>query len=141
MLSSTPHKQLWYPIPVILLITVIGRDQWIEINYGPTYYVFTLIHIGTVLSLLLFINGLIYYLLRQKTKNTTLTRIQVCMTIMVSVTLFLFGLIWKDWVIVNHIRMGFVNDAIYILIFLGIISQGLMVIWVGRYTMNWLLSI
>lgn len=131
-LSSTSYKLLWYTIPVIFMIGVIGRDQFIEINYGPTYYVFTVLHVGLALSTLIFLNGLIYYVLRHKTKKSRLATFQVLLTISVCIIFMLYSLFWRNWVSAGYIRYGIANDAFFLLIFLGMISQGLLLVVVGK---------
>lgn len=127
-LSSTPYKLLWYTIPFIFMIGVIGRNQFIEINYGATYYGFSLLQVGITLSTLLFLNGLLYYRLRHKTKKSRLATIQVVMIISVSFLFIFLGLFWRNWLSTGYIHYGIANDAFFILIFLGLISQGLLVV-------------
>src|SRR5690606_4363019 len=130
-LSSTQYKLLWYTIPVFMLIAAICRNLLIEINYGPTYYVFTVLNVGLALSTLIFLNGLIYFLFRHKTKKSRLAAFQVLITISVCVIFLLYSLFWRNWVSTGYIRYGIANDAFFLLIFLGMISQGLLVVVVG----------
>lgn len=115
-----------------MFMAAIGRNLLIEINSGPTYYVFIVLHVGLALSTLIFLNGLIYYLLRHKTKKSGLATFQVLLIISVCIIFMLYSLFWRNWVSTGYIRYGIANDAFFLLIFLGMISQGLLVLVVGK---------
>lgn len=135
-LTFSPYKLPWYTIPVIMLIAAIGKNHTIDVNNGDTYYIFSLMKTGIILSIILFLNGLFYFLLRYKLKISRLIKIQLLMTISVFIILMFSGLFWRDWVTTDYSRFSIANDITFILIFLGVISQGLFVIVVGRNITN-----
>jgi heme/copper-type cytochrome/quinol oxidase subunit 1 len=123
-----PHKLLWYSIPLLFILAFVGRDNTIDLQYHDTYFIISLFDADIVLSFIAGINGLLYYLLRDKKTNQMLVWVQVVMTISICMLCMISGLIWKDWVGTDYQRFKIAHQSTYILIFLLLLSQILFVI-------------
>lgn len=129
---SLPYKLLWYTIPVIMIIALTGRNHTLDIQYHETYYIFTLPHVGFVVSGLLLLNGWMYYVLRQKTGFFTLNRIHVMLTITLSILIVLYGLFWTSWLKTDYAKFGIAHDITSVLILLLVLSQVWWVFVIGK---------
>jgi heme/copper-type cytochrome/quinol oxidase subunit 1 len=123
----TPHKLLWYSIPLLFILAFVGRDNSIDLQFNDTYFIISLFDAGIVLSFIAGLNGLLYYFLRHKKLNHTSVWVQVVMTISVCFLLMISGLILKDWVGTDYQRFKIANQITYILIFLLLLSK---ILWI-----------
>ncbi|MBK8699228.1 MAG: hypothetical protein IPN29_06645 [Saprospiraceae bacterium] len=87
-----PYKPLWWTIPLILGLSIIGYNGIIDIQYHDTYFVIATIHLGYFFSTFLFIIGLIYWLIRKKTLVNWMTLFHVIFTISVFLVIILVSL-------------------------------------------------
>ena len=82
-INRKPYKVIWFSIPLVVILSMFKVDSSLDVHLHNTYYVVHSIHIGIILSVMLGIIGLIYWILRNvklinwlttiHTVNTTLT--------------------------------------------------------------------
>lgn len=65
MFKLNEHKILWCIIPFTFLLFLLGSKGAIDLHQHDTYLVISARHVVLVLSILLFVLGGIYYLLRK----------------------------------------------------------------------------
>ena len=86
------HKYFWIPIPFIIMAGLI-KGGTLDFQLHNNYLVIGTIHLCGILSTLLFIYGIGYYLLRQRSFSWVLTVSHVGMTLIAFIAL-VFNLIY-----------------------------------------------
>ncbi len=70
---TKPHLFFWIPIPILLIIgLLLGLDEKLDINVHDTYFVFRIIELCILISLVLGIIGLGYWIVLKA--NRTLSK-------------------------------------------------------------------
>ncbi len=123
LLVSKPHKQIWYSIPMIVVLSMIRVNSTIDIQLHDTYLVIKSLHIGVIFSVILGIIGLVYWVMKEKKLVNWMTRFHVATTIFVFCIIMVTGIILQD-VIEGSLRVfRVINQFLFAVILIGIISQ------------------
>ena len=80
-LIHQPYKPIWATIPFIFLFAIIGWNYSIDIPLHDTYYIITVVQISAVISVILFIIGIIDWFFRERKLITWMTAFHVSSTI------------------------------------------------------------
>lgn len=118
-----PYKSLWLAVPMILGLSIIGFDRTIDIQMYDTYFVISSIHIGIFFSIILGIIGFIYWLIRNKRLVNWMTAFHVLATISTLVLVVLTGLLFKKAIQGDFETFGTVNQIMFAIILMAILSQ------------------
>jgi len=76
------HKTIWLAIPFILVLTLKSVNKAFDIQLHDTYFASNMLSVGVFFTVLLGLNGLIYWLMRNKKLVKWMTLSHVFMTIM-----------------------------------------------------------
>lgn len=77
MIIQKPYKLFWILIPLILLISMLRRNSFVDLQFHDTYFVINAINIGVLLSLILGISGILYWIFRKRKLIGWLTQLHV----------------------------------------------------------------
>ena len=115
------HKLVWISILPILLISSLGKNTIFDIQYHDTYFIFPLLHLGILFSIVLGIIGLIYWWISDRPVINWMKLVHLGVTIG-----FMFTFLITNLVRSKLYDLGFVSlqddnltFAIFILIFVG----------------------
>ncbi len=129
MIYSKPYKSFWISVPIIIILSVIGHENLLDIQLHDTYFVISALYIGLTLSILSGTIGIIYYVARHLKLINWITVLHV------SVTLLAFTVMMIDVVLMkNYIgRSGSltINNVIVSLFLLGLGVQPLFIMNIG----------
>jgi len=120
---NKPYKSIWWSIPIVLGLSIIGFNSAIDIQMHDTYFVIASIHIGILFSILLGIIGLMYWLIRKKRLVDWMTAIHVISTILIFVLIVLTGLIFKKVIQSDFETFRTVNQIMFVIILIAMLSQ------------------
>lgn len=120
---NKPYKSIWWSIPIVLGLSIIGFDSAIDIQMHDTYFVIASIYIGIMFSILLGLIGLIYWLIRKKRLVDWMTAIHVISTILIFVLIVLTGLIFQKTIEGDFDTFRTVNQILFVVILIALISQ------------------
>jgi heme/copper-type cytochrome/quinol oxidase subunit 1 len=120
---NKPYKSIWWSIPIVLGLSIIGFNSAIDFEMHDTYLVISSIHIGILFSILLGIIGLMYWLIRKKRLVDWMTAIHVTSTIIIFVLIVLTGLIFKKVIESDFKIFRTVNQIMFIIILIAMLSQ------------------
>ena len=120
---NKPYKSIWWSIPIVLGLSIIGFNSVIDIQMHDTYFVIASIHIGILFSILLGIIGLMYWLIRKKRLVDWMTAIHVISTILIFVLIVLIGLLFKKVIQSDFEMFRTVNQIMFIIILIAMFSQ------------------
>jgi heme/copper-type cytochrome/quinol oxidase subunit 1 len=123
LLVSKPHKQIWYSIPMIIVLSIIRVNNTIDIQLHDTYLVIKSLHIGFLFSVILGIIGLVYWVMKEKKLVNWMTRFHVAATIFVFCIIMVTGIIFQDVIEGNLGVFRLMNQFLFVVILIGIISQ------------------
>lgn len=79
---SKPYRSIWLAIPVIMGLAIVGINSVIDFQLHDTYLVFTPIHLGVWLSIILGGLGFLYWLVRKRKLVHWMTAIHVVITVL-----------------------------------------------------------
>lgn len=120
---NEPYKSIWWSIPVILFLSLIGLKSTIDLQLHDTYFIIASFHIGLFFSLLLGIIGLIYWQLKNKRLVHWMTAIHVVCTIFTFILIPMSGLIFKEVIEGDLEIFRTVNQILFFVILIALFSQ------------------
>ncbi len=128
-IANKPYKPIWYTIPLLIGLSILGLNATIDIPLHDIYFVISSIHIGMLLSGFLGIIGVIYWLMRKIKLINWLTIIHVVITISAFVT-FMIYLIFKSVIeyfgfsIIEYFEaFPIINQIVTIILLMAFFSQ------------------
>jgi len=123
-IMKKPHLIFWISIPVLILNGILNSNKMLDINIQDTYYVFSKTALIIVISSLLAIMGLGYYLtLKSKGKlSKWLNLIHVALTIGGMLTVFILTQLFRESIMEYKFNNN-LTMAIYIMAIITIFAQ------------------
>jgi heme/copper-type cytochrome/quinol oxidase subunit 1 len=115
-----PHRLFWLSIPAILLLSIVGTNNTLDLQLHDTYFVVSAMHLGLLLSALLGFMGLLYWLFRNRCLVNWMTAAHVISTILGFVLLSGTGLIYNGRAASEYRT---VNQLLFIVILAVLLSQ------------------
>lgn len=115
------HKLIWISILPILMISFLDKNAIFDIQYHDTYFIFPLLHLGILFSIVLGIIGLIYWWISDRPVINWMKLVHIGVTIGFMFTFLITNLVRSKlydlgFVILMDINLTY---AIFILIFVG----------------------
>ncbi len=120
---NKPYKPIWYSILLLIVLSMIGFNNAIDIQLHDTYFVIALIHTGILFSIYLGIIGIIYWLIRNKRLVNWMTVTHVVTTNSTFTLIIITGLIFKKVIEGNIETFRIVNQILFVLIIIALLSQ------------------
>ncbi len=117
-----PYKQIWSTLLIILLVSFLGFNRTVDLQQHDTYFVFSLGHLGMLLTFSMILIGGVYWLLRKKELVSWMTKGYVSITNFSAIILILLGFLFKPLLEFDH---GFFQN--YNIIFLLTLTLFLLV--------------
>lgn len=130
-IATSPHKSLWYAIPVLVVLSLIGLNSSIGLQLHDTYFDISTFYVGFLSSALLFLLGLLYWAVRKRKLIKWMTIIHVVMTTLTLVLILVVGLIADDSSNGDYLTFQAFNQTLGISLLVTIISQLLFLLNVG----------
>lgn len=127
-LINKPYKQIWSTLFVILFFSILGYNRTVDIQQHDTYFVFSLGHLGMVLSILLFLIGGIYWLTKKEDLVSWMTKGHVRLTIFLASALIFFGFSFKFISEYDHRFFQNFSTIFILTLFLFMLVQILLII-------------
>lgn len=137
VIFEKPYLIFWLIIPIVIIIGYINFHNVIDVNIHDTYYIINYFHLTIIISLVLGIIGLIYFLSNLFRLNLLkrLTKIHILTFFISLILIFLFNKLYKtntSYDIISILNDQKFNDkitlTIIILFCLFILSQILFLI-------------
>lgn len=118
-----PYKPILYSILLFIGFSIIGIDSTIDIQLHDTYFVIASFHFGIVFSIFSGLIGLIYWSTRKIRLVNWMTAFHVVTTILAFVLIIITSLIFKRVIEMNYNPFLILNQIIFLLILVAILSQ------------------
>ncbi len=120
---NKPYQPIWWAIPFILALSIIGLNSTIDLQLHDTYFVLTSIHIGILFSILLGVIGSLYWFTRNKKLIAWMTASHVIITIVAFVIITVSSLFFKASIRSDFAIFRTVNQILLAIILIMILSQ------------------
>ncbi|MBC6993349.1 hypothetical protein QWY85_16865 [Neolewinella lacunae] len=130
-IATSPHKSLWYAIPVLMVLSLIGLNSSVNLQLYDTYFDVSTFYVGFLSSAFLFLLGLLYWAVRKRKLIRWMTIIHVVMTTLTLVLILTVGLIADDSSSGDYLTFQAFNQTLGIALLVTIISQLLFLLNVG----------
>ena len=95
---NRPQVFMWYSIPVLLILGLLRLNTALDIQMHDTYYVIYSLHLSIFFSLILAINGLLYYLMRKYHLIKWITLMHVVVTLALFFIMILMVCFRAKWI-------------------------------------------
>lgn len=123
LILQKPYKVIWLSIPILLILSLIDIGSALDIQMHDTYFVITSFHLGILLSIILALIGFLYWLVKEKRLINWMTFIHVIVTLLTFLIIVLAGLSFKNLVQSDFGMFRVINQLIFVLVFVSIVSQ------------------
>ncbi|MCB0628588.1 MAG: hypothetical protein KDD15_02615 [Lewinella sp.] len=122
ILLKQPYKILWLTIPLIFLICIFGWYNTVDLQLHDKYFIFEIFHLGILLSSILSIMGLLYWLVRNKKLVQWMTMFHLTTTLFCVVVLLIAALLISNTFVLLY--QPHMLSNIFILLFILVIVLG-----------------
>lgn len=127
MRNLKAYQLVWVSAILILLLSALGVNTTFDIQYHDTYFIFPLIHLGMLFSIVLGILGLIYWWILDKPANERLQITHLGLTIGVMAAMLLTLLVNGKFFQLGFSTSKLINTCFFLLLLVLVVSQLLLV--------------
>lgn len=119
---NKPYQAIWWSIPIILGLSLLGFKNTIDLQMHDTYFVVSYVHIRILIAVVLGITGFVYWLVRKKRLTNWMTFLHVAITISTLALILIVNLVFQ----VNEGDLETfkkVNPILLVLVLMALSSQ------------------
>ncbi len=124
LITRNPSKFVWLSIPFILALSFLGVGNNIDIQMHDTYFVFDTFQIGIMLSVILALIGMLYWLVEDKETIKWMVIAHVTITILAFIILVLTSMSFT-WLIQMDTSFFGIGGNIFLMALLAALGSQL----------------
>ncbi len=124
LITRNPAKFVWLSIPFILALSFLGAGNYIDIQMHDTYVVLNTLQIGIMLSIILALIGMLYWLVEDKETIKWMVIAHITISILAFIILVLASMSFT-WLIQQDTRFFRIGGNIFLIALLAALGSQL----------------